>query len=106
MARDFEEHKWTSFTPHYLVWVCPDSYHKSTECESQCIRRGRYCTPDPDGDTEKGYSGRDVVQVRGSPGGLGFKGLGLRVYGLHMQQQDQLHDIFTTVRPGLAGRRV
>ena len=63
MAQDFEEHKWTRFTPHYLVWVCPDSYHKSDECQSQCIRKGRYCTPDPDGDVQKGYSGRDVVQV-------------------------------------------
>ena len=64
VAHDFEEHKWTRFTPHYLVWVCPDSYHKSDECKSQCIRQGRYCTPDPDGNIEKGYSGRDVVQVR------------------------------------------
>jgi len=52
------------FTPHYLVWVCPDSYHKSEECQSQCIRQGRYCTPDPDGDLAKGYSGADIVQVR------------------------------------------
>lgn len=64
VAQDFEEHKWTTFTPHYLVWVCPDSYQKSDECKSQCIRKGRYCTPDPDGDTHKGYSGRDVVQAR------------------------------------------
>lgn len=62
VAQDFEENKWTRFTPHYLVWVCPDSYQKSDECKSQCIRKGRYCTPDPDGDTTKGYSGRDVVQ--------------------------------------------
>lgn len=55
------------FTPHYLVWVCPASYHKSEECRSQCIRQGRYCTPDPDGDLAKGYSGADIVQVRPEP---------------------------------------
>lgn len=64
MAKDFQENKWVQFTPHYLVWVCPDSYHKSDECKSQCIRQGRYCTPDPDGDLQKGYSGADIVQVR------------------------------------------
>lgn len=64
VAKDFQENKWVKFTPHYLVWVCPDSYHKSDECRSQCIRQGRYCTPDPDGDLAKGYSGADIVQVR------------------------------------------
>lgn len=64
LAKDFQENKWVQFTPHYLVWVCPDSYHKSEECQSQCIRQGRYCTPDPDGDLAKGYSGADIVQVR------------------------------------------
>lgn len=63
MAKDFQEQKWVKFTPHYLVWVCPASYHKSDECRSQCIRQGRYCTPDPDGDLAKGYSGADIVQV-------------------------------------------
>jgi hypothetical protein len=62
VAKDFQENKWVQFTPHYLVWVCPDSYHKSDECKSQCIRQGRYCTPDPDGDLDKGYSGADIVQ--------------------------------------------
>ena len=61
---EFEQQGWTKFTPHYLVWVCPDSYHQSAECKSQCIRQGRYCTPDPDGDIEKGYSGKDIVQAR------------------------------------------
>ena len=64
VAKDFQEHGWVRFTPHYLVWVCPASYHKSEECRSQCIRQGRYCTPDPDGDLAKGYSGADIVQVR------------------------------------------
>ena len=64
VAMEFEQQGWTKFTPHYLVWVCPDSYHQSAECRSQCIRQGRYCTPDPDGDIQKGYSGKDIVQAR------------------------------------------
>ena len=67
VAMEFEQQGWTKFTPHYLVWVCPDSYHQSAECRSQCIRQGRYCTPDPDGDIQKGYSGKDIVQVRFFP---------------------------------------
>ncbi len=63
MARELEGN-WTRFTPHYIVWVCPESYRQSDECQSQCIHNGRYCTPDPDGDLEAGYSGRDIVQVR------------------------------------------
>ena len=62
MARELEGN-WTRFTPHYIVWVCPESYRQSDECQSQCIHNGRYCTPDPDGDLEAGYSGRDIVQV-------------------------------------------
>lgn len=64
VARELEKN-WTRFTPHYIVWVCPRVYRKSEECQSQCIHQGRYCTPDPDGDLQNGYSGRDVVQVRG-----------------------------------------
>ena len=63
MARELEGN-WTRFTPHYIVWVCPESYRSSDECQSQCIHNGRYCTPDPDGDLQAGYSGRDIVQVR------------------------------------------
>ena len=37
----------------------------SDECQSQCIHNGRYCTPDPDGDLQAGYSGKDIVQVGG-----------------------------------------
>ena len=62
VARELEGN-WTRFTPHYIVWVCPESYRQSDECQSQCIHNGRYCTPDPDGDLEAGYSGRDIVQV-------------------------------------------
>ncbi|KAL3159117.1 hypothetical protein ABBQ32_011113 [Trebouxia sp. C0010 RCD-2024] len=61
VARELEKN-WTRFTPHYIVWVCPRVYRKSEECQSQCIHQGRYCTPDPDGDLQNGYSGRDVVQ--------------------------------------------
>lgn len=62
MARELEGN-WTRFTPHYIVWVCPESYRASDECQSQCIHNGRYCTPDPDGDLLAGYSGKDIVQV-------------------------------------------
>lgn len=62
VARELEGN-WTRFTPHYIVWVCPESYRSSDECQSQCIHNGRYCTPDPDGDLQAGYSGRDIVQV-------------------------------------------
>ena len=62
VARELEGN-WTTFTPHYIVWVCPDVYRASEECQQQCIHNGRYCTPDPDGDLMAGYSGKDVVQV-------------------------------------------
>ena len=62
VARELEKN-WTRFSPHYIVWVCPRVYRQSAECQSQCIHQGRYCTPDPDGDMENGYSGADVVQV-------------------------------------------
>ena len=62
VARELEKN-WTVFSPHYIVWVCPRVYRQSAECQSQCIHQGRYCTPDPDGDLEGGYSGSDVVQV-------------------------------------------
>ena len=57
------EGNWTEFTPHYIVWVCPEAYRDSEECKSQCIHKGRYCTPDPDGDLTAGYSGADIVQA-------------------------------------------
>lgn len=62
VAKELEKN-WTRFSPHYIVWVCPRVYRQSVECQSQCIHQGRYCTPDPDGDMENGYSGKDVVQV-------------------------------------------
>ena len=62
VARELEKN-WTRFSPHYIVWVCPRVYRQTAECQSQCIHQGRYCTPDPDGDMENGYSGADVVQV-------------------------------------------
>uniref|UniRef100_A0A0D9W9B4 EGF-like calcium-binding domain-containing protein n=1 Tax=Leersia perrieri TaxID=77586 RepID=A0A0D9W9B4_9ORYZ len=51
------------FTPHYITWFCPDAFLATPQCEAQCINRGRYCAPDPDGDLAAGagYSGRDVV---------------------------------------------
>ena len=52
MARELEQNNFTSFTPHYITWICPEPYRDSDECQSQCIHNGRYCTPDPDGDLE------------------------------------------------------
>jgi hypothetical protein len=60
-ARELDDGNWTAFTPHYIVWVCPPAYRDSDECRSQCTHHGRYCTPDPDGSIEKGYSGADIV---------------------------------------------
>ena len=40
---------------------CPPAYRDSPECASQCVRRGRYCAPDPDGSLREGYSGAEVV---------------------------------------------
>ncbi|EFN56746.1 hypothetical protein CHLNCDRAFT_144184 [Chlorella variabilis] len=62
VAKEFDSHNWTVFTPHYIVWICPPLYRTSDECRSQCIRKGRYCSPDPDGNLTAGYSGSDVVQ--------------------------------------------
>lgn len=49
------------FTPHYIVWTCPDQFKESVECQSECINHGRYCAPDPDGSIAEGYSGAEVV---------------------------------------------
>ncbi|PRW50883.1 vacuolar-sorting receptor 3-like [Chlorella sorokiniana] len=62
VAKEFDAHNWTVFTPHYIVWICPTPYRSSSECNSQCIHKGRYCSPDPDGNLTQGYSGSDVVQ--------------------------------------------
>ncbi len=29
-----------SFSPHYLVWMCPDTYLGTPECNSQCLMNG------------------------------------------------------------------
>lgn len=63
-TQEFDSHNWTVFTPHYIVWICPSPYRASSECQSQCIHKGRYCSPDPDGNLTAGYSGSDVVQAR------------------------------------------
>jgi hypothetical protein len=62
VAKEFDSNGWTSFTPHYIIWTCPSPYRDSNECKSQCVRRGRYCAPDPDGSLQEGYSGAEVVE--------------------------------------------
>lgn len=60
-AQLLEKGKFTSFTPHYITWYCPDSFVRSKQCKSQCINHGRYCAPDPEQDFSTGYNGKDVV---------------------------------------------
>ena len=49
-----------TFTPSYAVVPCP-SPPKSELCRLSCINYGRYCVPAPDGDSARGFDGRDVV---------------------------------------------
>ena len=51
------------FTPYYQVYDgnlfnCPSFQDK---CGSLCTNKGRYCMPDPDGNTDHGLSGRDII---------------------------------------------
>lgn len=61
-AKELEEKGLTEFQPHYLTHLCPEVYATTQECETQCIHKGRYCAPDPDGSIEEGYTGAEVVQ--------------------------------------------
>ena len=61
IAKKLEQDGYTSFTPHYITWLCPPDLIQDPACVAQCINNGRYCYPDPDGDFQTGYSGRDVV---------------------------------------------
>jgi len=61
IAKKLEQDGYTSFTPHYITWLCPPDLIQDPACVAQCINNGRYCCPDPDGDFQSGYSGRDVV---------------------------------------------
>lgn len=61
VAQNLEKGGYTVFSPHYILWFCPDKYIDSKECISQCINKGRYCSPDPEDDFYTGYEGRDVV---------------------------------------------
>lgn len=50
------------FTPHFYTWNgtaygCPNS----DRCGTLCSNQGRYCAPDPDGRSDVGLSGKDVV---------------------------------------------
>nr|CAB3488224.1 unnamed protein product [Digitaria exilis] len=60
-AQLLEKGGYASFTPHYITWFCPDAFLETPQCKAQCINRGRYCSPDPDGDLAAGYDGKDVV---------------------------------------------
>lgn len=100
MARELEGN-WTRFTPHYIVWVCPESYRQSDECQSQCIHNGRYCTPDPDGDLEAGYSGRDIVQVcHACPPGLSVPHVSAVLFSEYAHLSDQCRRELRTLEYG------
>ncbi|KAJ3693500.1 hypothetical protein LUZ60_008980 [Juncus effusus] len=60
-ANLLERGNYTLFTPHYITWYCPEAFVQSKQCNSQCINKGRYCAPDPEGDFGSGYDGKDVV---------------------------------------------
>ena len=60
-AQLLEEGGYTLFSPHYITWYCPEAFITSRQCISQCINKGRYCSPDPEQDFESGYDGKDVV---------------------------------------------
>ncbi|KAK3143744.1 hypothetical protein QOZ80_4AG0304400 [Eleusine coracana subsp. coracana] len=60
-AQLMEKAGYALFTPHYITWFCPDEFLGSVQCKAQCINKGRYCAPDPEGDLGAGYTGRDVV---------------------------------------------
>ncbi|GBF87811.1 vacuolar-sorting receptor-like protein [Raphidocelis subcapitata] len=61
-ARSLQVKGLVDFTPHYLVWVCQPGSSQE-DCNSQCIRGGRYCCPDPDDNIHEGYSGADVLKM-------------------------------------------
>ncbi|XP_044378699.1 vacuolar-sorting receptor 1-like [Triticum aestivum] len=61
VAQTLEKKGYTQFTPHYITWYCPENFVLSKQCKSQCINHGRYCAPDPEQGSSKGYNGRDVV---------------------------------------------
>ncbi|PWZ07847.1 Vacuolar-sorting receptor 6 [Zea mays] len=60
-AQLLERAGYARFTPHYITWYCPEAFRATQQCRSQCINRGRYCAPDPEGDFGAGYEGKDVV---------------------------------------------
>ncbi|XP_078161589.1 vacuolar-sorting receptor 6-like isoform X2 [Carex rostrata] len=60
-AQLLERDGYSQFTPHYITWFCPHPFRLSMQCKSQCINKGRYCSPDPEQDFGEGYEGKDVV---------------------------------------------
>lgn len=60
-AQLLEKGGYAAFTPHYITWFCPEAFLDTPQCKAQCVNRGRYCAPDPEGDLGAGYDGKDVV---------------------------------------------
>lgn len=62
-AKALEEKHVASFSPHYLIWVCPAEFINTDACKTQCIKNGSYCCPDPDDDVHSGYKGSEVLMM-------------------------------------------
>lgn len=63
-GKELERQGLLDFSPHHLLWTCAGRGGSEADCAAQCVRGGAYCSPDPDDDIGKGYSGADVLRVR------------------------------------------
>ncbi|OMP06162.1 hypothetical protein COLO4_08300 [Corchorus olitorius] len=61
IAQVLEQKGYTQFTPHYMIWYCPQAFVLTRQCKLQCINHGRYCAPTPEQDFGNGYVGKDVM---------------------------------------------
>jgi hypothetical protein len=52
----------TNFVPHYFIWDGEEwGCTTAGSCSTQCVAGGKYCSPDPDGATDVGVSGANIV---------------------------------------------
>jgi hypothetical protein len=52
----------TNFVPHYFIWDGEEwGCTTADSCSTQCVGAGKYCSPDPDGATDVGVSGMNIV---------------------------------------------
>lgn len=62
-SQKLEEADYAEFSPHYLIYTCRRDPGLEEQCDAMCIRKGRYCVPDPEADLDSGYDGRDIMLV-------------------------------------------